>query len=327
MDITFRAHRYDDADYEAQHALHMLLHGEEFPMSLHEWRTWIEGSRANAAYFCRWEVAEVEGQIVAFGVCRQAPEEYKPGWYAVELRVYPEYRRQGIGAAWLQRNIEALVQRQGEPLRGMCVFVRDDNTSALTFVEKHGFLPTLKNLVSRLEVQAFDPGAYDALVAQLAEQGITIHSLTELQAIDPDWKQKVWVLFEMLMPDVPSTLPYSPMAIEEFERIQLSGPFYSPEAYFVARQGDDLVGLSSLQLREEGTSVDTNLTGALRSHRRMGIATALKVRAIAFARSRRIQHINTSNEENNPMYKLNQQLGFMPRPSWIQFVREFPETP
>ena len=57
----------------------------------------------------------------------------------------------------------------------------------------------------------------------------------------------------------------------------------------------------------------------------MGIATALKLHAIRFAKKEGIELIETENEENNPMYQLNVQLGFRPLPAWVEFEKTLQE--
>ena len=47
-----------------------------------------------------------------------------------------------------------------------------------------------------------------------------------------------------------------------------------------------------------------------RSHRRRGIGTALKIKAMEFADRVGATIIDTMNEENNPMYQLNIEMGF-----------------
>ena len=58
-------------------------------------------------------------------------------------------------------------------------------------------------------------------------------------------------------------------------------------------------------------SAQTGLTGVRRAFRRQGIATKTKQHSIAWAKAQGIEKIYTDNEENNPMYQLNLQLGFL----------------
>jgi GNAT superfamily N-acetyltransferase len=66
----------------------------------------------------------------------------------------------------------------------------------------------------------------------------------------------------------------------------------------------------------------TGLTAVSRSHRRRGLATALKVRTITHAQAQGCRRIITDNEENNPMYQLNLQLGFRPLLNFMDFEKE-----
>jgi GNAT superfamily N-acetyltransferase len=69
----------------------------------------------------------------------------------------------------------------------------------------------------------------------------------------------------------------------------------------------------------QSNTLNVGMTGVLRAHRRMGIATALKVRAIQFAQTYGARWIETGNEENNPMLQINLRLGFQPAPAWLSF--------
>jgi hypothetical protein len=45
----------------------------------------------------------------------------------------------------------------------------------------------------------------------------------------------------------------------------------------------------------------------------------LKVLTIEFAKQHNCPVIQTSNEENNPMYQINHRLGFRPIAAWVAY--------
>ena len=68
----------------------------------------------------------------------------------------------------------------------------------------------------------------------------------------------------------------------------------------------------------------TGLTGVRRSHRRKGIALALKLRAVDYARRHGIEEVRTWNASTNEgMLGINIRLGFQRQPAWIDFVKTF----
>ncbi|HYN89501.1 MAG TPA: GNAT family N-acetyltransferase, partial [Ardenticatenaceae bacterium] len=71
----------------------------------------------------------------------------------------------------------------------------------------------------------------------------------------------------------------------------------------------------------------TGVTTVRREYRRRHIATALKVRAIRFAREQGAREILTNNDAGNPMYQLNLKLGFEPQPSWVRVEKKLRAAP
>ena len=54
----------------------------------------------------------------------------------------------------------------------------------------------------------------------------------------------------------------------------------------------------------------------------MGIATALKIIAFQKLIEKGIYEVRTDNEINNPMYKINESLGFKPVPFSLDYLKE-----
>ena len=72
--------------------------------------------------------------------------------------------------------------------------------------------------------------------------------------------------------------------------------------------------------------LEQGITGVRRAYRRMGLATALKLRTLDYAKAHGAKFIRTDNEENNPMYQLNLDLGFRPKPGFLVYEKEFREA-
>ena len=66
----------------------------------------------------------------------------------------------------------------------------------------------------------------------------------------------------------------------------------------------------------------TGSLGVIKKFRRMGIATALKIIAFQKLIEKGIYEVRTDNEENNPMYKINEKLGFKPVPFSLDYLKE-----
>ncbi len=95
-----------------------------------------------------------------------------------------------------------------------------------------------------------------------------------------------------------------------------------PESFILAIKDDEFIGMSS-QSKKGEDSLYTVLTGVKQEYRRMGIATAMKVKAIEKAREHGISTIRTSNETGNEgIVHLNEKLGFEKKPAYISFKKE-----
>jgi GNAT superfamily N-acetyltransferase len=80
------------------------------------------------------------------------------------------------------------------------------------------------------------------------------------------------------------------------------------------------VGLSFLTCAAHAGWLDQRLTGVLPAYRRRGIALALKVRGLAYARDHGYDWIKTDSAvQNTAMRGLNRRLGFVEYPAWVFF--------
>lgn len=148
--------------------------------------------------------------------------------------------------------------------------------------------------------------------------------------MDPEWISKLWELQWQVRQDVPQTNQAIREPFVEFTQRVNDPDRYDPKSHFVAvHQSDEdcntigfYVGMTRLTYNAVDPTVgETHLTGVVRSYRRKGIATALKVQAITVAKTQGVRQINTMNNETNPMLELNVRLGFKPGPSWRYYEK------
>jgi GNAT superfamily N-acetyltransferase len=198
----------------------------------------------------------------------------------------------------------------------------ENRANDVDFLESKGFQPVLREISSELNVLTFDEKIFTPIVNKAAATGIEILPLSQLQKRDPEWKVKLYDLFYALLADVPATNPVEKLSLAHFEQSMLSGPNYDVDGWFVALAGGQYVGMSQVSpSKENQEQMFGGLTGVVRSYRRRGIATALKLRGISYARDIGVKRIVVLNEEHNPMFQLNLQLGFWPKPAWVIYEK------
>ncbi len=308
-----------DADYRGAVAVENAV-WPRYPSTVAEWRHYDE--TRDPQYFFQRVVIEAADQIVAVGTYAETSWAHKPGKYFLRVNVHPDFRRQGIGTEFFHYARRQLADREPAPTL-LTAHTREDQEGSLIFLSKLGFEPVMRFPRSQLSLADFDFDRFEPIVARVEAQGIELCSLKELQRRYPDWVPRLYELMETrIMRDVPLPDAYTPPPLAVFEERHLNGPNFMPEAIFVALDGDAWVGTTGLFSPQifQGT-LETGLTGVLRSHRRRGIATALKTRSIRFARDYGAETVETDNEENNPMYQLNLVLGFTSLPAWVDYQR------
>ena len=175
-----------------------------------------------------------------------------------------------------------------------------------------GFAEVERFPVTSVDLAAFDPGNFADACRAARESGIEIMPLSEYIAAHPDeWRTRIWRFDMEVSRDMPFQEAWAEIPFEAYRGQFMDVPTFDPELHFVALDGSELVGITMLILvLGDPTLLGTGLTGVSRSHRRRGIATALKVRSLETAVARGYHRVVTENEETNPMLDLNFRLGY-----------------
>ncbi|MDQ3396586.1 MAG: GNAT family N-acetyltransferase [Deinococcota bacterium] len=264
-------------------------------------------------------VAEVGGRVAGIGVYDQAAGMYHPQKFWLNVYLHADYEGLGIGSALYDYLLAALAPYDPLTFRNG---VREDSARAVHFVKARGFVEEKRDWESRLDVAAFDLSPYEGLEARLEAEGVVIRTLKELEA-DPGMKRKFHALFSEVRLDVPRPEPATPVGFEQFCAWTFNAPDYLPEASFVALDRSGLyVGMSQLWKSDANPDLMTGLTAVTRAYRGRNIALALKLRGILYAKATGAPVIRTDNDSmNRPMLAINEKLGFVKQPAWINFVK------
>ncbi len=318
--MNVRIRPFTVEDYAALVTINNAVY-PEYPETVEEWQHWDE-HRDPKCKWSRW-MAELDDQVVGLASYEQSASMYHPRKFGISAAVHPEYQGQGVGAALYDHVMAALTPFEPISVRSR---TREDQTRSVRFLSTRGFLPGMREWESRLDVTNFDFSSYADVEEQISAHGIVIKTLRELQS-DAQHADalgaKLYELEETLALDVPHPEPHTPMSYEFFEENMLKNPNLLPDAYFVAVHGDTYVGSSALWgSQASADDLYTGLTGVRREYRRKGIALALKLRDIAYAREHGTKIIKTWNESNNhAMLSINERLGFVKQPAWITFSK------
>lgn len=317
--ITIRPFDHSDADYTTMVDLHNTI----WPEHLDTVEEWKENDARRAAKL-RWArfLAEVDGEAVGYAGYGQSLWMYHPRKFWVHVNVLAEHRRRGIGSALYAHVLAEL--EQYDPLT-LFAGTREDQTGGLAFLASHGYAEVMREWESRLDPSRVDLSQYAGLDEKMARAGIEIRTVRELEA-DPERDRKLYDLDWALDQDVPSPEPPTRVPYEEWQKVWQRSNLL-PDGWFVAVHDGRYVGTTNLwSLQATPDTLETGLTGVLRSYRRQGIATALKLRAVAYAQSRGIREVRTWNASNNVgMLSINIALGFVRQPASIDFVKHLKE--
>ena len=269
--------------------------------------------------YARFMIA-VDSIDIAYGALLQNESHQQANKYYLVLAVQPDHGdQQGIRQFFHNFALDKL---KDETLVAVAMSTREDYPDDLTFLKATGFEQKQRAPRSHLDVEAFDLSQWEAKVQAITDSGVEFLTAKQLKDEQPDnWQRLLYDLEVPVVADMPRVDEFVAMPFEAYVANLLGDPTYMPEANFLARDGDQLVGISSLWKDVSDEKLWVGLTGVLRSHRQRGIATALKVKSVQFAKAYGAKVIEADNEENNPMFQINLKLGFKPEPAYLYFEK------
>jgi GNAT superfamily N-acetyltransferase len=238
----------------------------------------------------------------------------------MRVRIHPEdwseeAFREGVCRAedWLR----------AEGARTGVVKVREDLSRDLEVLARLGYDETRRQHWSRLDLVEHR----ERLLARAAEtrgdmqrQGVELMTLD--RDPDPDRWRKLYDLDVETTHDVPTTAPWSVPSFEEWRVFWFENPSQTPERFWIAREGERIVGLSVIGYPPTGGIPWTAFTSTARDVRGRGIGRALKYASIAQAIGDGVHVVQTQNDAANaPILHLNQEMGYRPALSQVEMHR------
>ena len=317
--MSFHIRPFTPGDYADMIAISSVIY-PDYAATKDELRYWDE-HRDPTHKFQRW-VAEQNERVVGVAHYNQPMDGYHPRKFWLDITVHPDAQRQGIGSALYEQVMQSVKQYDPISLRAR---VREDMSLGIHFLQTHGFQDVWREWESHLNVTTFDPSPYDGLEEKLRGRGIEIKSFKELES-DPECYHKLHEMENEVAQDIPSLDDIKPISFEQFMDLFIKNPQSLPEAHFVAVHDEEYIGTTGLWKSDADPDFTNNLTGVKRAYRHQGIALALKLRGIAYAREHGGTTIKTWNDSPNAsMIAINMQLGFIRKVGWITFLKEFEE--
>ena len=264
----------------------------------------VHSFRDSAQNYIEYLIRE-DGVILGSGV--GAVFAYRARRVVTLITVLAGKRRRGAGTA-LYEAISMWASERGA--RELEVSVSGNDPESLSYAQRRGFTEVRRQLGLVLSLANVSP------LRVGPPAGIEIVTWAQR----PELARGMYEVDLEIHPDIPG---FEDVALEPFEdwmAHNMQRPTDSPEATFIALDGEEVVGFAKLSLTAP-TAAGHAMTAVKRAWRGRGIAGALKAAEINWALDNGYTELHTSNEERNaPIQRLNAHLGYRPGIGRIHLV-------
>jgi len=317
FDLDLEPASLDDAALVADLDLRRNPDADADPARMRHW--W---ARSLAHGPARRLVAKRDGKAIAFagvGHDHWTDGSKRYGWtrVAIDPQLWTEQRFRELLAGsedWLRsEGAEAVLLR-----------VDDRFTREVELANRLGYTEGRRARVSELDIA----GGREQLMAtrercrkEMAAQRVTMHTLVD--DADPDLYKKLYAMTVETEQDIPTTVPLVVLPFEQWMGSWFDDPGVHRDRFWIAREGDDVIGVSVLDYPVARGFPFTNYTATARKARGRGIAKALKYETIAQAADLGFTRIRTQNDgDNAPMLHINDAMGYRPVHYMLELQRD-----
>jgi mycothiol synthase len=257
--------------------------------------------------------ADPAAGAVGFGRVMHVWWAYHPRRYRLQLDIDPAWQRHGIGSHMFDRLLAQLIDWDAELVRSDAPRARQQS---IAFLEQRGFREWRQRWESVLEVAQANLAPLLHADQRVANQGTTITTFaTEARRRGTDrLARNIYDTELVIARDEPGNDPdiTEDMSFERFVSVEIETPDALPDGHFLALDSDQLVAVSRVMRDLNHPHIlRQGFTGTHPEYRGQGLAQALKLRTIQFARDHGYREIRTSNDfTNEPMLHINDAIGF-----------------
>jgi GNAT superfamily N-acetyltransferase len=155
---------------------------------------------------------------------------------------------------------------------------------------------------------------------RMRSEGVEL--LTMAEDADPEKYAKVWRLSLEAQRDVPTTLPHPEETLDDYMQ-WFRAPDMREDRFWIAREENDIVGVSVLAYPPVRGMVGTAWTATARRVRGRGIARALKCETLMQAIALGVDRVRTGNDgANDPILHINASMGYQWWVGSINFLKD-----
>ena len=202
--------------------------------------------------------------------------------------MFPAARRQGIGSALLA-HVEDLVRARGGRRFGTAVY--GDDLDGRRFADRHGFV--VSDVVRRVALRVADAPRKPPR----PPAGVRLTTL----AAEPELLRPLYELDMLTQNDIPSSTPPSQMTFEAWCAAFPEAPGFRADALFLAVREGRPIGYAALGVEDvRPTVAEHSMTAVHPAERGRGIATALKLATIEWAREAGIAESRRATTSRTP---------------------------
>jgi GNAT superfamily N-acetyltransferase len=265
-------------------------------------------------------IASLDGQDVGYAVRTHESWEKMPQRFG---RVRAEVRPPERDARRLDALVAAMEDRQqADGTRTATMWTWEDDSLLVGVLEQRGFREERRERFWELDLVAgrerITKMAEESR-SRMKKEGVTLVTLGA--DADPAKFQKLKRVSDEAEADVPTTVPHVIVGMDEFMK-WFSSPGLKMDRIWIAREGDDIVGISMLAYPPVRGVVATDWTAMARKARGRGIARALKCETLMQAIGIGVDRVRTDNDSTNaPILHINETMGYTRRHDAVQFLK------